>query len=312
MPLIIGAVVNVGINAWQGNIDSFWDGLGYAAIGAAAGALGAGLGTGISAALGGTSTFGAGFAAAFSGSGTLAGAGITGVSSSFFTGAAIGGGAGFGSGLVGGLGNGLVDGKNFNDAFGMGINYGLVGGIAGGLAGGLTGGISAVSNGRRFFDGASVTDETVALNLKRVSGSRHSTCGPATCESIDDSFGGNLTKDDIANWYGGNTESGIGDLTLMKDYTYRTNRLLDIRNGAVPPESIFRALEDKTRIVLSMRHTSGIDHMVGINSITKKTVQKISGRVLTKWIIKVMDPYYGSFQKLNLNSVYKTFYIFNR
>ena len=40
LPLIIGAVLNVTSQAMQGNIDNFWDGLGYAAIGAASSYVG--------------------------------------------------------------------------------------------------------------------------------------------------------------------------------------------------------------------------------------------------------------------------------
>jgi hypothetical protein len=127
--------MNVGINAIQGNINNFWQGLGYAAVGAAAGALGGGLSAGISSAIGGTG-FGAGFSAAFSGSVGLAGSGLSAASSTFLSGAAIGGGAGFGAGFVSGFGNSIVAGSGLGQSFSNGINSGWKGGLAGGLIGG--------------------------------------------------------------------------------------------------------------------------------------------------------------------------------
>ncbi|CAD5265061.1 MULTISPECIES: DUF6443 domain-containing protein [unclassified Imperialibacter] len=161
-PIIIGAAINVAINAKKGNIDNFWQGLGYAVVGGAAGALSAGLGAGISAGLAG-SGFGAGFATAFSGAGTLAQAGIAGASSGFFSGAAIGAGAGFGSGFINSFGNALVGGERFGNSLGMGIRDGVVGGITGGAVGGLSGGISAIKDGRKFWSGATNDPEFNAL-----------------------------------------------------------------------------------------------------------------------------------------------------
>lgn len=72
---------------------------------------------------------------------------------SFGTGAAIGGGAGFSAGFTNGLGNGLISGQDFGQALWSGTTSGLIGGASGGLIGGVAGGIDAASDGRNFWNG---------------------------------------------------------------------------------------------------------------------------------------------------------------
>ena len=187
--LVVGAVFG-GIGNLLGNINnihSVGQGFAYFGIGAFAGLLGAGIGGGISSALAG-----AGFGAGFLGSSA---AGIAG--SSFFNGAAIGLGSGFSSGFSVGFGNSLVQGNKF----GQSLVNGLVdGGIAGGsaaLMGGMVGGIEAKLGGRRFFDGARVV-ETKLLEQK-IPGVVQDPegCLAACMKAIDESLGGNLTKEQI-------------------------------------------------------------------------------------------------------------------
>jgi hypothetical protein len=139
----IGGVVNLAANLIVGNVDNFWQGLGYFGVGAAAGALGAGIGTGISSVMAG-GTFGAGFI------GSPAAMTAT---SSFVSGAAIGGGSGFSSGVTAGFGNGLLDGQNFGQALWSGTKGGLIGGTVGALIGGVAGGWQAWGENRGFWTG---------------------------------------------------------------------------------------------------------------------------------------------------------------
>ena len=220
VPIIIGAVMNVGINAAQGNIHDFWDGLGYAAVGAAAGAIGGGISAGISSAIGGTG-FNAGFAAAFSGSVGLAGSGLTAATSSFFTGVAIGGGAGVGSGFISGFGNGLVSKSGFYEAIRMGAVEGAIGGITGGLIGGITSGINAVKDGRHFWSGQEqkliASYQLQGLPTVKQIGSND--CLLGCLESIEGMQGGSRTQEEFGkilsqeNTYipseGTNTAEGI-------------------------------------------------------------------------------------------------------
>ncbi len=122
----IGGVINLGIKAYQGKINSFGDGLKAFGIGALAGGVGA-------------ATGGAAFLAA---------------------GGAAGGVGGFAAGAIGGMvgsafslpvlsvGNHI----GFGDPLMTGKEY-LTGIALGGLIGGTVQGISAVSNGRNFWNG---------------------------------------------------------------------------------------------------------------------------------------------------------------
>lgn len=70
LPVLIGAVINLAIEANNGNIHNFWDGFKAAAIGGAAGAVASATGGAIFTSLGGTATGGGGFLAGF-GSGVM-------------------------------------------------------------------------------------------------------------------------------------------------------------------------------------------------------------------------------------------------
>ena len=136
IPVIIGAVLNVGVNAAQGNIDNFWDGLGYAAIGGASGLVGFGAGQAVAGAVG---TVG------------FAGGALTG---------AVGG---FAGGFVGGSGNAWAGGANFGDGLSAGLTSGGYGALTGGVIGGVSGGIQSVKHGGNFWSGKGASFDVSAL-----------------------------------------------------------------------------------------------------------------------------------------------------
>ena len=106
---VVGGIINVGIQGFSGNINSFGD-LGTAfGIGALAGAGGAFVG------------------------GAVAGAAGT---SGFAAGATTGAASGFASGFIGSAGNSWMNGANF----GQGLMAGVEGGAAGAITGGIIGG----------------------------------------------------------------------------------------------------------------------------------------------------------------------------
>jgi hypothetical protein len=123
----IGGVVNLGIKAYQGKIHSFGDGLVAFGIGAVAGAVGA-------------ATGGAAFGAA---GGGAAGAG------GFF--------AGTTGGMVGSAASIPIQSAGntmyFGDPMPTGKQY-VMGIVIGGLVSGTTQGLSAVFNGRSFWNGS--------------------------------------------------------------------------------------------------------------------------------------------------------------
>ncbi|MEQ9298568.1 MAG: DUF6443 domain-containing protein, partial [Cyclobacteriaceae bacterium] len=130
VPVIIGAVLNVGVNAAQGNIDNFWQGLGYAAIGGASGLAGFGAGQAVAGAVG---TVG------------FAGGALTGAA------------GGFAGGFVGGAGNAWAGGASFSDGLGAGFTSAGYGALTGGVIGGVSGGIQAVKHGGNFWSGKGAT-----------------------------------------------------------------------------------------------------------------------------------------------------------
>lgn len=188
--LIIGAAIG-GIFNWMSNGAEFsWKGLGYFGVGAAAGALGAGVGGGISSALAGT-----GFGAGFIGSSTALAA-----TSSFYSGALIGGGSGLASGLLSGGGNAALSG---GDIAGGALREGGVGLLTGGVIGGIGGGIDAVRDGRNFWHGGRLT-YSYNLNLPAGTAQTANHCVPNTDAKLGATLGVNMDGDAMANTYQSN------------------------------------------------------------------------------------------------------------
>ena len=314
VPLIIGAALNVGSQALAGNINNFWDGLGYAAIGAASGALGAGIANGVSAALGGASSFGAGFASAFSANGTLAAAGLTGVGSSFFNGAAIGASAGFSAGFTSGFGNAVVGGKT--NALGKGINTGFIGGLLGGLIGGISQGIDAVKDGRRFFDGATVQNNVIAdRNLPFVKQMGDYNCGPANCGALSKVRGGSVTQNSIRNSLGGNSNTTpLKDLILLKEFKKQSGtRFTPIPGSKINIADVHYKLKFGFDVTFNLKSQSGVGHAVSLNRVTERTITKLSGKVINRTFYHVMNPARGQYIPISLSKLkraYNLFYIF--
>ena len=142
--LVIGAVIGGAMNliANAGNINNFWQGLGYFAIGAVAGAVGAGVGAGFSSALAGGS-FAAGFA------GTSAAVTSTGFTSGFIS----GGMAMATSNMITGAGNAWMQGATFGQGLREGVISSAKGLLIGSITGGIMGGLDAAMDGRNFMTG---------------------------------------------------------------------------------------------------------------------------------------------------------------
>ncbi len=122
----IGGVVNLGVQAIKGNVNTFGDGLKYFGVGALAGGIAGATGVYV---------------------GGLVNAG------GFVGGATIGGASGFAGGFVGGAGNAWVGGATFGQGLGVGLKSGAYGAIGGAIIGGLASGFAATGKGGRFWDG---------------------------------------------------------------------------------------------------------------------------------------------------------------
>ena len=141
----IGGLINLGVKAYQGKINSVWDGVKAFGIGAAAGAVGAATGGAAFVAAGGAAGGVGGFAA-----GAFAGM----VGSAF-------------SMPILSVGNHI----GFGDPLMTGREY-LTGILVGGVVGGSINGISALANGRTFWSGSlrgqgNVPNVTPLPNIQR-------------------------------------------------------------------------------------------------------------------------------------------------
>jgi len=185
--LIIGGLIG-GIVNWATHGCQFsWKGLGYFGVGALAGALSAGIGTGISSLLAGGS-----FSAGFMGTAAAKVA-----ATSFLSGAAMGGGAGAAGGLISGMGNGLLGGQNFGQSVVSGLKDGLIGGLTGGVLGGVVGGISAIRQGRDFWDGFDYQknlDDMIAREGINNPNSKFLVANRKNARLVNETFNSNVTK----------------------------------------------------------------------------------------------------------------------
>jgi len=307
--LIIGAAIGGTIN-WATHGCKFnAKGLGYFGVGALAGALGAGIGAGISSAMATGGTFSAGFW------GTAA---AKTAATSFLSGAAIGGGAGFSAGFTTGFGNGLLGDQNFGQALGSGARDGLIGGVSGGLIGGIAGGIDAAIDGRRFFDGATVQDYVVIQqNIPVVGQVGDNNCLPASVEAVDRSLGGNMTQEQVRNLPGlggdPNTVS-LTDVDVWKQYASASGHTWSGEVGK--PTSWARIIGDMSnggRVAINL-NTGNVGHSVVMQSVVQRTITKVSGNVVQKFLYYVMNPGNGgSIARISASSIskaYNIFYIF--
>ncbi|NPA36420.1 MAG: hypothetical protein GXO47_06190 [Chlorobi bacterium] len=133
--MLIGALINTGVQAISGNIHNFGDFALSMGIGALSGAAGFDAGQLVSGAVG---TIG------------FAGGAMTGAS------------GGFAGGFVGGAGNAWAGGASFGKGLGQGLFGGGIGAITGGLIGGISGGITAIKHSGKFWSGKGAIFESPA------------------------------------------------------------------------------------------------------------------------------------------------------
>ena len=249
-------------------------------------------------------TFGAGFV----GSSTAMTA-----ASSFASGAAMGGGAGFSAGFTTGFGNGLMQGHNFEQAFGSGLRDGLIGGFSGAILGGMWGGIDAAIDGRRFFDGASVNNEVlVDQNIPVVGQVGENNCLPASVEATDRSFGGKVTQNDVRGWFGGDPNTNpLMDVDVWAKYSDVSGHSVfgDLDKATSLPR-VLSAMNDGGRVAINL-NTGNVGHSVVMNSITRRTITKLNGNVISRYIYGAMNPGNGGYMmKISGRRIINAFNIF--
>ncbi|MDR3244941.1 MAG: RHS repeat-associated core domain-containing protein [Prevotellaceae bacterium] len=295
---IVGGVINWATHGFQFNAE----GLAYFGVGALAGALGAGIGAGISSMLPVAGTASGGFAAGFLGTSAA-----TTATSSFVSGALIGGGAGAISGFTTGFGNALVEKQSFSKALGQGGIYGLIGGGSGALLGGITGGISAVRDGREFWDGARMIDEQTLANqnLPLIQQRGDYNCGPATGESTtgvpQDRYrtiiGGEPNKDPV-------TIAQLNDAIQTETGRSASPFLNTLPTDKTSAEQLAEMMDRGNKFYMASTNPGEpIGHTTALNSVSVRTFQKISGKLYYKVVYQAMDPFRGVYKIIGANSM---------
>ena len=283
---IIGGFINWALNGFHFNAE----GLAHFGIGMAAGALSAGVGAGISSAIAG-GTFGAGFV----GSSAALTAGH-----SFINGALIGGGSGLTNGFVSGFGTGLLNGYGVGGAFKNAALQGTLGMGAGALVGGIYSGTKAALDHRRFWDGARVTKNIFAQSERKVVYWRQSSmysCQEDCAASINSSRNISLTEDQKAllSKLNQKNEYRIGD--FWKNYSEITGVDAEVLNSTMAWNTKLGAVTDALNLGYSVAGVipGGYDmgHMVVINNVYMKTVEKLNGDIVQSLFYNVMNPASG-------------------
>ncbi len=289
--LIIGSVIG-GIMNWVCNGSKFnTKGFGYFIVGGIAGALSAGIGFGISSTLPIAGQTAGGFTAGFWGTKTA-----TIATSSFISGALIGGGAGFSGGMIIGVGNSFVNGDRLFTLLGNGLKYALTAGLSGATIGGLWSGFDAMIDGRSFWTGSTIEKEIlVQQNIPVVGQAGEYNCVPACAESIDKSFGGNITQQDIRSWMGGDpNQSPVDDLNTWTIYSQKTGHQYGGQKTKFHKSSqdILDNMVSGNRISINL-NTGNTGHNVVMQRIIQKKITRINGNVMKKLLYFVMDPARG-------------------
>ena len=283
---VVGAVmgaINGAIMASRSGAKG-WQWVGYIGVGAVAGALSAGVANGASVALAGAGgTFGMGFV----------GNAYSIAQFGFMQGAIIGGAAGFTAGFIGGAGYSWMGGANFGQGLENGLKAGGWGALSGAVVGGLYTGIKAVANGKRFWDGATVTKEVIAdHNMPIIYDKSNKRCIPNSVASTDQSFGGNLDPETV---YRANLQEDgmIYDGKTWKWYGNNYGHDIECEENPFNLDNIVRRMgewDDRVGINLESGSVNRPGHKVMLNKITLKTVTPINRESFSRYIFQVMDP----------------------
>jgi len=238
--------------------------------------------------------------------------------SSFVSGAAIGGGAGFSGGFASGFGNGLLEGKNFGQSLWSGAKSGLIGGASGAVIGGLWSGFNAMKDGRRFFDGATIKETILAEhNIPVVGQVGDNNCLPASAEAIDSSFGGNMTQQDIRNLQGLGGDPNLVPLEDVKVWSAYGNKSGHFVTGEIPyptassPSNVLSNMQNGNRAAINLQLKGDIGHSVVMQRVVQQTVTKVNGSVSQKLLYYVMNPANGgSITRISSRSIVNAYNIF--
>ncbi len=282
---IFGGIANLAAN--HDNVHNFWQGLGYFSIGGLAGSASAGIGSGVNSMFLAGGSFGAGFL----------GTSTAGVATGFWAGAVSAGASGFAGGFAGGFGNGLMQKQNFGDAIWSGTKAGLIAGGYGFVIGGLTGGIAGKIQKRSFWNGVEISYKTkLEQNIPDVLQDGDANCLAGSAQSIDESFGGDLTQEQLRNWVAPGTDKNkhfLPDKAVWEIYAKKRGYNY---GGEIITNDVLKDVEHFMRndVRMSFTYDNGRgNHSVVLQGIIEKTVIRQNGTSSTYLIYRLMDPALG-------------------
>ena len=230
----------------------------------------------------------------------------------FLNGATTGGAGGFARGFFGGTVNAWANGASLEGGLKSGMYTGIIGGLTGGLVGGISGGIRAAKKGLRFIDGANVESVTANPNydVPLLSQSDRASCSPTCGASIDQSLGGDLTEEKLRNLIPGDwTGKGIADAEFWEEFSNISgHNYQGMSASSIDPQTLFNQVRgggaNNFRLAFSTRN-----HSVVFQSITHKTITKLNGNVINRYIIRAMDPAHGAYRSYNYSQFINAFRI---
>ena len=246
-----------------------------------------------------------------------------------FVGSIVAGGVGAGvsgalanvgiGGFAGGFGTGAASGLTQSTVSGL-INGNLDGGVIaqstfmGGLIGGTISGIGAAIDGRNFGDGSKLLETDVLasdLTIGDVKQNAKYNCGPACGESID----GTLTQDNIRDWFGGDPNTtGIADAYLWQEFANRTGKRVIGTANLGDPTTVANSMNSGAKIVATLRNAdvNAAGHSVVLKSVTKKTFEKLNGKIVHRYSVGIMNPSVGHVTSRSWSSMSRVnrFFIF--
>jgi hypothetical protein len=191
---------------------------------------------------------------------------------------------------------------------------GLISGVIGGASGGISGGIDAALDGRRFWDGATVTRTYAAkVDVTKVVQNGDNNCLPATGESVNKDLGGKIKQDVFRQAVGGDPNNDpIRSDKFWNMFSEKTgltveypdnNSLLEVLVDKGMSKAL-TTLNEGGRAVMSIPSgTAGVGHMVSIQSVYLETVTSLKGNVTTNVFYRVMNPATGGFQNINVRNL---------
>lgn len=101
---------------------------------------------------------------------------------------------------------------------------------------------------------------------------------------------------------------GTQDVPFWREFANKTGKGFIDTRGQLSPSYIYDNLSKGTgnniRFALSTKN-----HSLVLQSVTKTSITKLSGSIVTRYSYGVMDPAYGAFKSINPDKIFNIFQI---